>query len=244
MNDILAGRVAVVTGAGRGAGRATALTLAGAGADVALVARTESELRSVAAEVQALGRRALPVPADVADEAQVDRMAERVLSTFADVDVLVNSAGIFLRSPVDGTSLDQWNRLLAVNLTGMFLCSRAFIGSMKRLQRGHIVNISSGAGKQGYANLAGYCVTKFGVIGFSEALAAEMMPHGVKVTTLVPGTIDTTFSSGAPRQRQPGEVIRMLKPEDVAEAIVYLLTQSDRAWTQEMNLWPFKERTV
>jgi NAD(P)-dependent dehydrogenase (short-subunit alcohol dehydrogenase family) len=244
MNDTLAGRVAVITGAGRGAGRATALALARAGADVALVARTESELQATAGEIESLGRAALVAPADVADESQVLRMAERVLSAFGTADILVNSAGIIYRAPVEATSLEQWNRLLGVNLTGMFLCSRAFIEPMKRQARGHIVNISSGAGKQGYPNLAAYCVSKFGVIGFSESLAAELMPHGIKVTTLVPGTIDTTFSSGAPRQRQPGEAFRVLRPEDVAEAIVYLVGQSDWAWTQEMNLWPFKERTA
>jgi NAD(P)-dependent dehydrogenase (short-subunit alcohol dehydrogenase family) len=244
VNNSLAGRVAVITGAGRGAGRATALALAHAGADVALVARTESELRSTAREVEELGRKALAVPADVVDEPQVLRMAEQVLSAFGTADILVNSAGIIYRAPVESTSLEQWNRLLAVNLTGMFLCSRAFIGAMKARGRGHVINISSGAGKQGYPNLAGYCVSKFGVIGFSEALAAELGPHGIKVTTLVPGTIDTTFTSGAPRQRQPGELFRVLRPEDVGEAIVYLLGQSDWAWTQEMNLWPFKERTA
>ena len=240
----LEGLVAVVTGAGRGAGRAIALELARAGTSVALVARTESELQDTGSEVEKLGARALVVPADITDEAQVNRMAERVLSTFGTVHVLVNNAGSTYRSSVENTTLQQWNQVIAVNLTGMFLCSRAFVGSMRQQAKGHIINIASGAAKQGYPGLAGYCASKFGVIGFSESLAAEMMPHGVKVTSLVPGTIDTTFSSGAPRQRKPGEVVRVLRPEDVAKAVVYLLRQSDYAWTQEMNLWPFKERTV
>jgi len=229
--------VAIVTGAGRGVGRATALELARQGAHVALVARTEEQLRGVARKVETLGRRALVIPADITDEVQVAGMADQVLSEFKRVDFLINNAGIPCRGPVETLSLEQWNQTLAVNLTGMFLCSRAVITPMKQQRRGHIVNISSGAGKQGYPNLAAYCASKFGVIGFSESLAAEVGPNGIKVTTLLPGTVDTTFEGEAPR----GPGIKLLRPQDVAQAISSLLTQSECAWTQEVNLWPFQE---
>jgi len=102
--------------------------------------------------------------------------------------------------------------------------------------------IASGAGKQGYPNLAAYCASKFGVIGFAQALAAEVRDDNVKVSTICPGGTDTTFAAGFPPSRLAGQVIRVLLPEDVAEAVLVLLHQSERAWTQEMNLWPWKPR--
>jgi NAD(P)-dependent dehydrogenase (short-subunit alcohol dehydrogenase family) len=230
-------RVAIVTGAGRGAGRVISLELARRGARVVLVARTEGQLEAVAREIEARGGEALVVPIDVTDESQVSRMVERILSSFGTVDVLINNAGISIRGPVETTSLEDWNRVLSVNLTGPFLCSRAVIEPMKKQRRGHIINISSGAGKQGYPNIAAYSASKFAIIGFSQALAAELVDWEIKVSTLVPGSIDTGFGGWKPGERQG---VRLLSPEDVAEAILALVSQSDRAWTQEMNLWPFK----
>ncbi len=230
-------RVVVVTGAGRGAGRVIAREFARRGARVALVARTESQVQDVASEIRSLGAEALAVPADVTDEVEVARMAETVLTTFGTVDVLVNNAGIMHRGSVATTSLQDWNRVQAVNVTGPFLCSRAFIEPMKKQKSGHIINISSGAGKQGYANIAAYSASKFAIIGFSESLAAELMEWGIKVTTLVPGRIETSFGGWKPGERQG---VKLLQPEDVAQAIVAIVSQSERAWSQEMNLWPFK----
>lgn len=228
----------VITGASRGAGRATAMEMARQGSRVALVARSEGELREVAKQIERDGGEALVAPADVSDEASVQRMAEEVLSAFGTVDVLVNNAGTSYRGPVESMPLERWNDVLAVNLTGAFLCSRAFVPAMRRQGRGHIVNIASGAGKQGYPNIAAYSASKFGLIGFAEALAGEVGDAGIKVTTLVPGTIATGFGGRRPGERPAG--VKMLEPEDVALAIVGLLRQSEYAWTQEMNLWPFK----
>lgn len=235
--DAIQGRVSIVTGAGRGIGRAVSTELARRGAKVALVARGEGEIRAVAREIESNGGQALAVPADVTSEAQVGQMVDRVLAEYGTVDVLVNNAGTTRRGPVETLPLRHWNEVLAVNLTGVFLCSRAVIPTMKRQCRGHIINISSGAGKQGYPDLSAYCVSKFGVIGFSESLAAELMEWKIKVASLLPGSVDTTFGGRAWGSGRPGS--RWLQPEDVAQAIVCLLSQSGRAWTQEMNLWPF-----
>jgi 3-oxoacyl-[acyl-carrier protein] reductase len=232
------GSTAVITGASRGAGRAIALEFARNGANVALVARSADELGDAAREAKSAGVEALAIPADVTDEGQVARMAERVLSTFGGVDVLVNNAGIMRRGPVESTSLEEWNRVLAVNVTGPFLCSRAFIPAMKIRRSGHIINIGSGASKQGYANFTAYSASKFALLGLSEALAGELGEAGVKVTTLLPGSIATGFSGRLPGERPPG--VKLLRPEDVAKAIIALVRQSEYAWTQEMNLWPFK----
>ncbi len=234
----IAGGAVVVTGAGRGTGRTIALEFGRLGARVALVARTESELQETARQIKDSGGKALVAPADVTNEEQVDQMAKQVLSAFGTADVLVNNAGIARRGLVESLSLADWNQVLAVNLTGPFLCSRAFIPAMKQHRRGHIISISSGAGKHGYQSLAAYSASKFGLIGFSESLAAELGDWNIKVATLVPGTIDTSFSGRKPGERPEG--IKMLRPEDVAQAIIGMVRQSEYAWTQEMNLWPFK----
>jgi NAD(P)-dependent dehydrogenase (short-subunit alcohol dehydrogenase family) len=235
-------RVAIVTGAGRGVGRATALALAGRGVRVGLVGRTESTLKQVAQEVESTGGRALAVAADISDEGQVSAMVEGILSHFGRLDILINNAGVAHWGTVESFSLESWNHTFGVNLTGMFLCCRAAIPALKRQGQGHIINISSGAGKQGYPQLAAYCASKFGVIGFSEALAGELGQQRIKVSTLVPGTIDTEFGSEARQGRPRDPSAKVLRPDDVASAILYLLDQSDWAWTQELNLWPYKEK--
>jgi 3-oxoacyl-[acyl-carrier protein] reductase len=226
--------VVIVTGAGRGVGRTTALALAGRGARVVLGARTASEIEQVAEQVRAGGGEAEPVVADVREEAGAQALAERAVAAFGRIDTLLNNAGVGGSGAVESLSLEAWRRCLDTNLTGAFLCSRAVLPVMKRQGRGQIVMISSGAGKQGYANMAAYSASKFGLMGFAQALAQEVSDDHIKVCTITPGSILTEFGGHAPR---PGA--KYLKPEDVADAICFLLEQSDRAWTQEMSVWPF-----
>lgn len=240
MSESLNGQVAIVTGAGRGAGRAIALALAGAGADLVLTARTAKELSAVAGEVEALGHRCLVVSADVGNAKQVQTMAEQAQHTFGRIDILVNNAGVGHSAPVEKMTLEDWNRVIATNLTGVFLCSKAVLPAMKSQGRGHIIIISSGAGKQGYPNLSAYSASKFGVIGFAQALSGEVMDDHIKVNVITPGTIDTGFSSRPRPERLKSGPVRMLRPEDVAEAVLYLVRQPPSAWTAEMSLWPFQ----
>jgi 3-oxoacyl-[acyl-carrier protein] reductase len=235
---VLTGKVAVVTGAGRGAGRAIALRLAREGAAVALLARGVDQLRAVAGEIEASGGQALVTTADVADAEAVERAIAATEARFGGLDALINNAGISLAAPSAGYPLENWHRVLDTNLTGAFVCSRAAYAALKRRGGGQIIAIASGAGRQGYPRMAAYCASKFGLIGLMQALAAEWGPEQIKVSTILPGSIMTDFGgrSAADRARSGA---RYIDPEDVADAVVFLLTQPGRAWTQEMNLWPF-----
>ena len=236
----LDGKVAIITGAGSGVGRATALALAGAGAIPVLVGRSARRLEETARLVEQAGRSARSMATDVTDEAAVSALVERVVADLGGVDVLVAAAGVGLYGPVETYSLSDWQTTLATNVTGVFLCSRAVLPVLRKRGGGAILAIGSGAGKQGYPNLAAYAASKFGLIGFMQSLAAEVGEQGIKVSTILPGSILTDFAGGsAAQKRAQPDGKRYLEPEDVAEAVLYLLRQPANAWTQEMNLWPF-----
>jgi 3-oxoacyl-[acyl-carrier protein] reductase len=233
---VLRGKVAIVTGAGRGTGRSIALALAGQGLAITLVARSRPELEQVAAEIEASGGRALVAPADVADEQQAAQVVADTVAAFGRLDLLVNNAGLGRYGPLETYPLDDWQRTLATNLTGPFLMSRAALPHLRRQPGSAIISIGSGASLQGYANLAAYAASKFGLRGFMQSLAQEA-PE-VKVCTILPGSILTDFGPRA-RAEKAASGQKYLAPEDVAEAVLFLLHQSPRAWTQELQLWPF-----
>lgn len=234
----LAGKVAIVTGAGRGIGRATAALFAEHGIHVALVARTEEELQRVAAAFPAAAGRGLIVPADVSKERQVQMAVQRTLDEFKRVDVLVNNAAIGDWCPVEDYAVERWDQLMAVNLRGVFLFSRAVIPVMRSQRAGHIINISSGAGRRGLKNRAAYSASKFGVLGFTEALAQEMAEHGVKVSAILPGEVNTTFSHhyppGVKEQNRP----EPLSPEDVAQSIWAVVATGPRTRVADLAVRP------
>jgi len=156
---MLCGRVVVITGASQGIGRSIALACAREGASVVVAARTESKLKVVANEIRALGGRALALPTDVTDEAQVSHLVERTLETYGQVNGLVNSAGIAPLSPIAETLLETWQRTMAINATGTFLCCRAVWSPMADNGGGSILNIASGAGKRAHADWVAYCAS-------------------------------------------------------------------------------------
>lgn len=233
----LTDRVAIVTGGGRGTGRAIALGLADQGMRVVVGARTGADVERVAGEIRARGGTAEALAADVRDPEGARALADRALDRWGRIDTLINNAGVGGSGAVEHLPLDTWLRCLDTNLTGTFLCSQAVLGAMREQGAGEIIMISSGAGKQGYPNMAAYCASKFGLMGFAQALAAEVGDQGIKVCVITPGSILSGF--GGARAPRPGA--KYLAPEDVADAVVFLLRQSDRAWTQEMSLWPFRE---
>ena len=227
----LAHQVALVTGASRGIGRGIALALARAGADVALAARTVPDLEGVARKVEALGRRALVVPADVRDDRSVHVMVETTLETFGRVDVLVNNAGLGHFGPIEDLTLEQFDEMLGVNLRGPFLCTRAVVPAMKRQGSGAILNIASVAGLVANPNLAGYNATKFGLMGLSEACMLELRHAGIRVSTICPGSTATDFAGG----RDPAD---RLTVDDVAHAVLSVLTAGSHALISQVHLRP------
>jgi 3-oxoacyl-[acyl-carrier protein] reductase len=237
----LRGKVALITGAGSGVGRATAVALARRGMRSALVGRSVAQLEETALLVEAAGGKALIAPADVADEAAVGAAMARAVQGFGGVDVLIAAAAIGRYGPVESYPLADWQATLATNLTGVFLCAKAVLPTMRDRGGGAIVAIASGAAKQGYPNLSAYAASKFGLLGFMQSLAEEVRDDGIKVSTILPGSIATGFAGKTPEDVAAGRAQgrKYLEPEDVANAIVYLLEQPAHAWTQELNLWPF-----
>ena len=238
----LAGMVAVITGAGSGVGRAVAMALAAAGGMPVLVGRTREPLRETAALVAGVGGQSLVRPADVTDEAAMTEVFAQAADELEGIDAAILAAGVGRYGPVESYPLADWEETLATNLTGPFLCAKAAIPHLRR-NGGAIVAVSSGAGKQGYPQLGAYSASKFGLMGLMQGLAGEVTADGIKVCTVVPGSILTPFGGRSVAEkreemaRDPGR--KYLYPEDVAEAILFLLRQPRHAWTQEMNLWPF-----
>src|SRR5436309_10837133 len=230
-------RVAIVTGAGRGIGRAIALALAREGGDVALAARTVEELETVAGEVRALGRRALVVPADVALETDARTLVDRTVGELGRLDVLVNNAGAVAREPLRDLAVADWDRVIAVNLRGTFLCSKFALEPMLARGEGWIVNISSGAGKRGVATRTAYSAAKFGGVGFTDALDAEVRPHGVRVHVVCPGPVETRMRREGFPDEHPATLSR---PEDVADAVLFCLLQPPTSYTREVIVMPGK----
>ena len=216
----LTGRVAVVTGASRGIGAATAAAVAAAGAHVVLAARDRRALDGVAARIKDAGGQATPVPTDVSDEAAIGRLFAEVTG-IGQLSALVCAAGVLTPAPFAGTTSQMWHETLGVNLTGTFLCCRAAFTAMAPAGQGRIVNIASLSGvyaTEKFPGLAAYNVSKYGVIGLTEALAVEGKEHGISAICLSPGEVDTEMLRRANPALRPG-----LTPDDVAELIVALL---------------------
>ena len=239
----LSGQVVAVTGASSGIGEATALACAGAGAAVALAARRMDRIEALAERITGDGGRALAVQTDVGDEAQARAFVERANSDLGRLDVLVNNAGVMLLGPVMGADTEEWRRMIHANVFGVLYCTHAALPLMAQQGSGHIVNVSSVAGRFARAGSGVYNLTKFGVGAFSEALRQEAVGIGVRVTTIEPGAVATEL----PGHNRP-EVIEVMRKnfagvqplasEDIANAILYAVGQPQNVSINEVLVRP------
>ncbi len=228
----LQGKVAVVTGGAQGIGRAIALGLGREGAKVVVADLQADKARDVAGELHALGTEALSVVVNVANESAVKQLANATFDRFERVDILVNDAGVYLKSPVVGMSEELWDRTIDVNLGGNFLCSRAFIPSMRKQKSGRIISIASGIAHYGAKEFAPYAASKAAIIGFVKALAREVGTDGITVNAVCPGVANTAM----PRTHRTEEELmarlrsnplgHVLEPQDFVGPILFLASDA------------------
>jgi|SRR6516162_8652420 len=246
-NDVLKGQVAIITGVSSGLGRATALALAQAGARVALVARRQDELVGLATEIESYGGGALVLPLDLAQGSEIMTISQRTIEAFGRIDVLVNAAGTDAPGPVVDLTLEQWDRVLNVNLRASFLLAKAVFPYMRQAGHGTIVNISSVAGKRGWANAAAYCASKFGLTELTQALAAEGSAHGIRACIIYPGGMATNWGAWdqatlEQRGREPLPPSEALPPSRVAALIVWIAAAPFELVLNEVIVSPLKEK--
>jgi NAD(P)-dependent dehydrogenase (short-subunit alcohol dehydrogenase family) len=234
VNAALAGQVAVVTGAGRGIGAAIAKELSSLGATTVLCGRTRATLESVMQAITEAGGKAEAVSCDVTSLASVEAAAGRVETSLGRVDILVNNAGIGgFGGPLHQLSPEAWEQILNTNLRGVYYAVRAFAPMMIRARSGHVINISSLAGKNALPNGAAYAASKWGLNGLSYSLAEELRGYNIRVAVICPGSTNTELSPHV--GKDPG---KMLQPEDVAHAVAMLVTQSAQSFVSEILMRP------
>ena len=234
--NALSGKVAVITGAGRGIGRATALKMAQEGADLVLVSRTTSELETLAAEIKSSGGRVLALPADVTDPHQVSQVVQQAVAAMGHLDILVNAAGVGVIRPFLELSLADFDRMMAVNVRGVFLVMQAVAAQMVQQKRGLVVNLPGILGKTAMMNASDYCASKFAVTGMTRAAALDLKRHGVRFSLLHLGGVDSPFWDNIDGLRVQRD--KMLTVEDAARAVLYAVTQPDMGVLTELTLQP------
>ncbi len=243
----LSGRIALVTGGGRGIGREAALALASAGADVAVAARSAGELADAVTAIRAAGRRSEAIVCDVTERAQVEAMVAQVKTTLGEPSILVNNAGIAGSAKLTDTTDEMWDRMLRVNATGAFYCTRAVLPMMLQAKWGRIVNVASIAAKSGAPYIAAYAASKHALLGLTRAVAAEVATRGITVNAVCPGYVDTGMTDASTAnisartgrsERDARKILEGFSPQgrlmttgEVAALITFLCSQTARGIT-------------
>jgi NADP-dependent 3-hydroxy acid dehydrogenase YdfG len=242
-------KVVAITGASSGIGEATALACAKAGAKVALGARRADRIDDLAARIEADGGRAVAIKTDVADEASARAFVEGAHEQLGGLHGLVNNAGVMLLGPVEGADTDQWRTMVQVNCLGLLYCTHAALPIMREEGAGHIVNVSSVAGRVASLGSAVYNLTKWGVVGFSEGLRQEALHANVRITIIEPGFVETELqghNEGNPIVMEAMEKMREqidpLQASDIADAIAFALTRPQHVAINEVLIRPTKQQ--
>jgi len=240
----LDGRIALVTGASSGIGEATAVALAQAGAKVAIAARRRDRLRTLAERLAPIGAEPLVLAADLLDEHAAQRIVVDTERHFGKLDILVNNAGVMYLEPVAEADLGRWRRMLELNVLSLIASTQAALAGMRGRRDGHIVNVSSTAGRIANPNAAAYSATKFGVVAFSEALRREVYADNIRVSVIEPGVVQTELRDHIGHAATQASLnawadnMRQLQPEDVADAIVFCVTRPPHVNVNEVLMRP------
>ncbi|HEY3767226.1 MAG TPA: SDR family NAD(P)-dependent oxidoreductase [Candidatus Angelobacter sp.] len=236
-NSALSGKIALVTGGGRGIGAAIALKLASLGATTIVCGRTLARLQHAAGQIRSAGGESEPFTCDVAELKSVEALAEKIKATYGRLDILVNNAGVGVQSgPLHTLPPEKWDHVFNTNLRGVFYMIRAFAPLMISGGGGDIVNISSLAGKNSLPNRAAYAASKWGLNGLSYSVAEELREHNIRVSVVCPGSTHTEFS---PHEGKGTDT--MLAPEDIAHAVAMLVTSRQQAFVSEINIRPTRK---
>ena len=230
----LEGRVAVVTGAGRGIGKAISISLARAGCRLVLAARTREQIEAVQKEILSEGGDALAVPTDLTADDDIRRLVEKSQGKWNGVDILINNAGWGKRAPVVSGSLTDWDYTFQLNLRAPMALAKALLPNMIAKREGAVINIGSVSGKTGEANGAAYSASKFGLIGFTQSLYEEVREHGIKVAVILPGFVDTPL---IPPNRQLDRS-KMIQADDIAQTVIFVLTSPATCCPVEITVRP------
>ncbi len=234
----LKNKVVLVTGGGRGLGEAVSHTLAKDGASIVVADIRDELAQKVAGEIQASGLQAMPLVLDVTDEVQAEAAVQKIVSQYGRLDGLINNAGTDVTVSIEELSIEDWNRIIAVNLSAPFILSKFVLPVMKEQRSGHIINITSTAAKRAWANASAYHASKWGLLGFSHALHVEARPYNIKVTALVAGGMQTPFLL----DRFPDiDVSKLQDPKNVAQTIRFLLSTPEGTVIPEMMVLPMGE---
>lgn len=247
MSEESKGKVAFVTGASSGIGEATARMLAKNGAFVALVARREERLQQIESEINASGGRAISIVADIADEAQVQAAIEKAHAELGGLDIVVNNAGVMLLGPISGADTEDWRRMIDLNVLGLMYCTHAALPILQSQKSGHIVNISSTAGRTVREGVGVYNATKWAVGAFSESLRQEIYRDNIRVTIIEPGIVATELQSHITHEASKAQIqattqkMQPLQSDDIARAILYAVTQPNHVNVNEILVRPTEQ---
>lgn len=239
MDKPLQGKIAVITGGSSGIGKETARKLGHEGAVIIITARDINRLNKVKDELKIEGIEVHAQSADVASEEDVKRVVSEVLSYHKRIDILINNAGIGYTGPVEDLEVEKYDRIMNTNMKGVFLFTKHVLPVMKKQKSGYILNIASGAGKNGIKNMAAYCASKFAVGGFSEAVALEAKPYDVRVSVIYPGSVNTDFHKNFRADFISANDEAMQQPQDIAETVFHILTCPERYWIFDISTRSF-----